>query len=150
MKNDIKRDKKGRFAKKCDCARSHEGVGMSTKEYIKQLEAERDCFKRLSENVTGMYLNKCAEIKGLKHELCSCEKACDKLMKAAKYYKRRSRTLYEISALGLDAICEAARNISWLLDSLPWYKKLFNRDKILEGSKRFNDLLERIDSIDVE
>lgn len=150
MNKDIKRDKKGRFVKKSDCTRSHEGVGMSTEEYIKELEAERDCFKRLSEKVTGMYLHKCAEIGGLKHELCSYKRAHDKLMKAAKYYKRRSRTLYEINELELDALLEAARNISWLIDSLPWYKKLFNRDKILEKSERLDDLLERIDGIDVE
>ena len=86
-KEEIKRDKNGRFVKKsveqkkaakakkdvtpkCEFfVFSDEGKGKNPDEYIKQLEGQVEMFKQLAERFASDYLNKCAEVAELKETL---------------------------------------------------------------------------------
>jgi chromosome segregation ATPase len=90
-KETIKRDSKGRFAKKEKPATKEQIEQIER--YIKQLEKERDMYKRLSERLGGDYLNKCAELGEVKRNLSAYEKYWPQLREIAKTWKKRANSL---------------------------------------------------------
>lgn len=146
-KETVKRDKNGRFAKKEECKC---GQGYNPDDYIKRLEKERDLYKSLSERLGSDYLNKCAEFGEVRRALRAYETNWPKLRAIAKYHRHQSNKLHDVNVILLDALREAAIEMDWLRDRIPFYKKPFLRKKLHEWDEYFDSLCNKAEGLDRE
>ena len=129
-KETVKRDKKGRFARKAGKVEVEVNVEakpekdlsdlicVSKGEY-EQLKLERDAFKATVEKVSSMYLNKCVEWANERVAL-------------------------------MDVIRLAYMHIGWFRSKLSFFTKIKNRDKIIDMEMEMDRLLSKAEGFDKE